>query len=426
MWHSPSWPTTGPKSLPIMAMIPRLQELRLAAAEFINSSVRPSKTLLPNIVFFHAESTFDPSIAFRLSARVELPLWSKHRETRALGPLRVNVIGGGSWVTEFEVISGVDSRIFGYQGFYTNFYIAPKVKNSFVKYLASKGYKTAAFYPVDGGFYNAEKAFNFYGFGEFIDGRSLHLPPDWGSLIDRDIIKAVIDHGTFRGAGPFFYFISTSENHGPHPCRSFESDRQFLTTFGAKASFEKNCQLNEYLKRAGSTSDGFELVLQQLRQIERQTGRPFVLLVYGDHQPWSFTKGVYSVAGGTATEDGFDDFSDVRTSADGYQTFFHLLASDERVIRDRPFTNPPPASLLASLVSAFVADSYDDLYLPMNFLAFASCGSDIRAASCKRYADIVRSAKRALFTEPSLRAPTPVVRAISGPRPVQQSGTALP
>jgi sulfatase-like protein len=336
------------------------------------------------------------------------------------------VIGGGSWVTEFEVISGVDSRIFGYQGFYTNFYIAPKVKNSFVKYLANKGYKTAAFYPVDGGFYNAEKAFNFYGFGKFIDGRSLHLPPDWGSLIDRNIIKAVIDHGAFRGPGPFFYFISTSENHGPHPCRSFESDRQFLTTFVAEASFEKNCQLNEYLKRASSTSDGFELVLQQLRQIERQTGRPFVLLVYGDHQPWSFTKGVYSVAGGTATEDGFDDFSDVRTTADGYHTFFHLLASRETVIRDRPFTNPPPASLLASLVSAFVADSYDDLYLPINFLAFASCGSDIRASSCKRYADIARSAKRALFTEPSLRAPTPVVRAISGPRPVQQPGTALP
>jgi hypothetical protein len=335
------------------------------------------------------------------------------------------VIGGGSWVTEFEVISGVDSRIFGYQGFYTNFYIAPKVKNSFVKYLASKGYKTAAFYPVDGGFYNAEKAFNFYGFGEFIDGRSLHLPPDWGSLIDRDIVKTVIDHGAFRGPGPFFYFISTSENHGPHPCRSFESDRQFLTTFAAKASFEKNCQLNEYLKRARSTSDGFELVLQQLRQIERQTGRPFVLLVYGDHQPWSFTKGVYSVAGGTATEDGFDDFSDVRTTADGYHTFFHLLASRETVIRDRRFTSPPPASLLASLVSAFVAKSYDDLYLPMNFLAFASCGSDIRASDCERYAEIARSARQALLTEPSSQASLVGARSSRGARPVAQSGKVL-
>ncbi len=382
---------------------PTVKELRLATAAFVNSSVHPSKALLPNIVFFHAESTFDPAVAFRLSARVELPLWSKQSETRVLGPLRVNVIGGGSWVTEFEVITGVDSRIFGYQGFYTHFYIAPKVKNSFVEYLGRKGYKTAAFYPVEGSFYNVEKAFNSYGFKEFIDGRALRLPADWGSLIDRDIIKAVIEHGAFKSSGPFFYFISTSENHGPHPCRSFENDQQFLTTFAAMASFEENCQLNEYLRRAISTSDAFELVLKELKQIERLTGRPFVLLVYGDHQPWSFTEGVYSVAGGTAAEQGFKNFSGVRTSADGYHTFFHLLASDNTVVRSR-FTKPPPASLLPTLVSAFVARSYDDLYLPINFLAFASCGSDIRASGCPRYAEIARSARAALFTDPSSRA----------------------
>ena len=271
-------------------MVPTVKELRLAAAEFVKSSVHPSKALLPNIVFFHAESTFDPNIAFRLSARVELPLWSKQSETRALGPLRVNVIGGGSWVTEFEVITGVDSRIFGYEGFYTHYYIAPKVKNSFAIYLARKGYQAAVFYPTEGSFYNVEKAFRSYGVKDFNDGGALGLPADWGSLIDRDIIKAVIERGAFKGSDPFFYFIVTSQNHGPHPCRSFANEQQFLTKFAAQVSFEENCQLNEYLRRAISTSDAFELVLKQLRQIERLTGRPFVLLVYGDHQPWSFTE----------------------------------------------------------------------------------------------------------------------------------------
>ena len=397
---------------------PTVRELRLAAAEFVNSSVHHSKALLPNIVFFHAESTFDPALAFKLSAPVKLPLWSKQRKTRALSPLRVNIIGGGSWVTEFEVITGVDSRIFGYHGFYTHFYIAPKVKNSFVEYLVRKGYKTAAFYPVEGSFYNAEKAFGYYGFRKFIDGQALGLPADWGSLIDRDIIKAVIQHGAFESSGPFFYFISTSQNHGPHYCRYFESEKQFLTTFAAKVSFEQNCELNEYLKRASSTSDAFELVLKQLRQIERVTGRPFVLLVYGDHQPWSFTKGVYSVAGGTDAEYGFKDFSDVRTSADGYQTFFHLLASNQTVIRSR-FTKPPPASLLPTLVSAFVAMSYDDLYLPVNFLAFTSCGSDLRAAACERYAEFARSAKNALLTGPSSSALALEARPFRSPRPVE-------
>jgi phosphoglycerol transferase MdoB-like AlkP superfamily enzyme len=404
---------------------PTVKELRLAAAGFVNSSVHHPKALLPNIVFFHAESTFDPAVAFRLSARVELPLWSKQGETRALSPLRVNTIGGGSWVTEFEVVTGVDSRIFGYQGFYTHFDIAPKVKNSFAKYLLRKGYKTAAFYPVEGSFYNAEKAFRSYGFREFIDGPALRLPADWGSLIDRDIIKAVIEHGAFKRSGPFFYFVGTSQNHGPHHCRSFESERQFVTTFAAKVSFEKNCELNEYLKRAASTSDAFELVLNQLRQIESLTGRPFVLLVYGDHQPWSFTKGIYSVAGGTAAEQGFNDFSGVRTSADAYQTFFHLLASDRTVVRSR-FKKPPPASLLPTLASAFVATSYDDLYLPVNFLAFASCGSDIRAAACERYAEFARAAKEALLKAPSSQVLALGARPSRGPRPVAQPGTVLP
>ena len=396
--------------------VPTVKELRLASAEFVNSAGHPSKALLPNIVFFHAESTFDPNIAFRLSARVELPLWSKQSETRALGPLRVNVIGGGSWVTEFEVITGVDSRIFGYEGFYTHYYIAPKVKNSFAIYLARKGYHAAVFYPTEGSFYNVEKAFRSYGVKDFNDGGALGLPADWGSLIDRDIIKAVIERGAFKGSDPFFYFIVTSQNHGPHPCRSFANEQQFLTKFGAQVSFEQNCQLNEYLKRAVSTSDAFELVLKQLRQIEKLTGRPFVLLIYGDHQPSSFTSGVYSIAGGTVAEQGFKNFSGVRTSFDGYHTFFHLLASDNTVVRSR-FTKPPPAALLPTLVSAFVATSYDDLYLPINFLAFASCGSDIRGSGCERYAEIARAARDALVTDPSTRASPVGARPSQGPPP---------
>jgi phosphoglycerol transferase MdoB-like AlkP superfamily enzyme len=403
---------------------PTANELSLAAAKFVNSSVPASKARLPNIVFFHAESTFDPGIAFNLSAPVRLPLWSKQSETRALGPLRVNVIGGGSWVTEFEVITGVDSRIFGYQGYYTHFSIAPQVKNSFAAYLARKGYHTAVFYPVEGSFYNAEKAFKIYGFKQFTDGPALGLPTDWGDLVDRNIARAVIDHGAFKRTDPFFYFISTSQNHGPHPCRSFQREEEFLTTFATKTSFEKNCQLNEYLKRALSTSAAFELVLQQLRHIESVTGRPFVLLVYGDHQPWSFTEGRHSVPGGTVVNDDFKSFADVRTGFDAYHTFFHLLASDKTVVR-HGFTTPPPASLLPTLASAFVSPSYEALYLPINFLAFASCGSDIRVASCKRYEDVARAAKQALLTDPSVRASAPGARPGRNPLLVGQAGSAL-
>src|SRR5262249_10856812 len=97
----------------------------------------------------------------------------------------------------------------------------------------------------------------------------------------------------------------------------------------------------------------------------------------------------------------------------------------ETVIRDRLFTSPPPASLLASLVSAFVADSYDDLYLPMNFLAFASCGSDIRASGCNWDVEFARSARQSVLAEPSSRASLVGSRSSRGARTVAKSGKVL-
>jgi phosphoglycerol transferase MdoB-like AlkP superfamily enzyme len=382
---------------------PEIEDVRRAASEFVNVPRTSQRGPLPNIVFFHAESSFDPHLAFKLSSRVALPLWSEVVDTRALGPLRVNVVGGGSWVTEFEVITGVDSRIFGYQGFYTHYYLAPKVRNSFAWYLARKGYTTRAYYPVEGAFYNVAKAFRSYGFGEFRDGAALRLPTDWANLVDRDIVRSVIDLGGLEGPGPFFSFIGTAENHGPHPCKHFVNERQFVTTFVEAASFDENCQLNEYLKRAVSTSDALVLVLQRLKHVQKTTGRPFVLLVYGDHQPWSFTGGRYSIAGGTAAEKG----SSGRMTADGYQTFFHLLASDDTILK-KPFTSPPPASLLPTMISAFVAGFSEDLYLPINFLAFASCGSDIRTSGCDRRAQIANALRTFLLTEPAA-VPPPVI-----------------
>ena len=360
------------------------EEIRRAAADFLGDpAARPARALSPNVVFFHAESSFDPNLVFNLSSRVDLPLWSPMQESKIVAPLRVNVLGGGSWVTEFEVLTGVDSRIFGYQGFYTHYYIAPRVKDSFARYLRRKGYRTAAFYPVEGTFYNVAVAFRAYGFDEFYDGAVLRLPTDWAQFVDRDIVRSVIERGAFDGGDPFFLFIGTAENHGPHRCRHFADASRFMTTFSGAASFEENCQLNEYLRRARSTADAFVMVLNELKRVERRTGRPFVLLAYGDHQPWSFTGGRYSIAGGTAIERG----ATVLTTGDGYQTFLHLIASADTNFKRRLASAPSPA-LLPTLASAFVAESYDDLYLPINFLAFANCGSELKASGCARYADI--------------------------------------
>jgi hypothetical protein len=86
----------------------------------------------------------------------------------------------------------------------------------------------------------------------------------------------------------------------------------------------------------------------------------------------------------------------------------------------------PPASLLPTLVSAFLANSYEELYLPVNLLAFASCGSDIRATACERHAEFARSAKDVLLKEPPSEVLALGARPSRGTGPVAQSGTVLP
>ena len=377
---------------------PAAAAIRDAASSFVNTV--PGRKRLPNVVILHSESTFDPNRAFRLSSRVDLPLWSQTVGTKALGPLYVNVVGGGSWVTDFEVITGVDSRLFGFQGFYANYHIAPMVQYSLARYLVSKGYRAKAFSTIEGDTYNYKNAFRKYGFSEFIDAPSLGMTRDWSKMTDRGFISAIKRSGALDVAsepGPFLYFVDTTENHGPHLCRNFASERDFTTTYEGLSDFQMNCQLNEYLRRAVSTSDAFVDLISALRAIEAATGRPYVVLTYGDHQPWDFTDGIYSVAGGNASESGVKSLRAVRTAADIHETIYHIVASEAGVIK-QPLSGMPPATFLPTLLSAFVATSYDDLYFPENFYLFKTCGSDFAARDCLPYPSISATLRTRLLT----------------------------
>jgi hypothetical protein len=380
--------------------LPTPSEITEAAASFVNIEPKGFE-VLPNVVIMHAESTFDPNRAFKLSSRVELPLWSGTGETKALGPLHVNIVGGGSWVTDFEVITGVDSRVFGFQGYYTTYYVAPMVKYSFAQYLSAKGYRTKVFSTVAGTTYNYEGAFKHYGFADYTDALALGMSSEWNKFRDRDFVTAIDRSGAFDASGPFLYFIDSTENHGPHPCKNFATASEFSVTYKDNSEFEVNCQLNEYLRRAASTSDAFLGVLNKLRNIQAATGRPYVLLIFGDHQPWDFTDGIYSVAGGTssdtANEYGIKSLRAVRTEADVHETIFHVAASDSSVIKGQ-LSVIPPATFLPSLLSAFVASSYDDLYFPENFYLLKMCGS--ASSNCAAYLQISPILKSAISKSP--------------------------
>jgi phosphoglycerol transferase MdoB-like AlkP superfamily enzyme len=329
----------------------------------------------PNIVIIQAESTFDPNKAFNLSAPVEGTLLSPHSDTEALGQLRVNVVGGGSWITEFETITGLDSRFFGYAGYYTHASVSPYIRQSFATYLVNHGYRTAAFYSVPGDFYNARYAYKKYGFQSFYDSVDLGLS-GWYAT-DAGLIDSVVQKLGPSPEAPFFAYVVTAENHAPHPCVHFTSQEQFVTTLAGAKEFSPNCQLNEYLLRLRSTDQAFRRIVQYLLEVQHNSGRPYVVFMYGDHQPHTFTD--YAVwanesASPSSGVDAFYDFSAYRTKTPVNESVFHLRSS----VHGRVSLGDEvlPAALVPSVLSAFTAANESDLYLGINFYLYNRCGPD--------------------------------------------------
>ncbi len=323
---------------------------------------------LPDIVIVLLESTFDLPRVFDVTPELRSDLFPNSSSGQLQGELGVNAIGGGTWISEFEAITGIPSRMFGYAGYYTHVELAPYVKASLPTHLRAKGYKTLGLYSVEGKFYGARLAYARYGFESFFDGVDLHIEKPW-TAEDTDIMARYIDViKRSDPSSPLFAFALTMENHSPHPCSRFGSEAEMPYRFVGEAHSRATCELNEYIARYRSTELAIRLLEETLREREKATGRPYVLAVFGDHQPNSFT--------GTAKTPFWkpEDYSKLRRASNDV-TFYQIRSS-----LPSPFAVKSldvPIVMLPTLVSAYVASDLKDVYLPDNFNIQARCGEKI-------------------------------------------------
>ena len=343
---------------------PSAGEVRSAVLGYMDfgSGADSATRRLPNVLVVLAESTFDPGAVFRLKGKWNDELFRPGEQTAASGLLRVNAVGGGTWITEFETIVGLDSRLFGYSGMYTHASLSPFVDRSIATYLRDHGYRTWAFFPHRGNFYNARNAYASYGFERIFDSADLGK----GDWFENDVEMAASVAATIgeEPEQPLFGYVVLLENHAPHECGADDAS-SFPALFADTDDFVPNCALDEYLRRLGSTAAAVRSLTEYLGGIEARTGRPFVLLVFGDHQPHTF-----------ASTGGFQyDYGALRKIADKGTTFFHFVSSvpDRRL---RCCSVVPTAAMLPTLLSGFVATSADDVYLGTNLWLHARCGAD--------------------------------------------------
>ena len=346
---------------------PSKTEIAQSLAKFLNVE-NIGKGPDPNIIIVHAESTFDPNDVFELAKPIKnnlfysAPSGIPPDDLQLHGPLLVNTIGGGSWISEFEVLLGLDSRLFGTAGQYTHASLAPYSKRTFLRLLRSKGYVVNAYTIEDGSFYNGKRAYLDYGFQRYYDFSDLGFTP-----IDKEIMARALAVSDQNRSAPYLKFVLLHENHAPHRCDPNNKSDSF--EFKGDATSAQNCALTEYARRAKSTEAAVEMAREYLQAEERRSGRPYVLAVYGDHQPHTFTS-----TGGEKYSMGLD-VSAFRKDLTMRKTIFKLYSSKDRLVRCC-WQKPIPITLIPSLLSAYVAQSPDQIYLSENFVQYDLCGSD--------------------------------------------------
>jgi hypothetical protein len=239
----------------------------------------------PDIIVIQHESVFDPRLYGLPVEPVVGALLSP--EGGRHGSLNVDIFGGGSWQSEFSLLTGLSSASFGSNAYFLFKRGVGRFRNSLPHALSAVGYKTMLASSCRRNFLNYDAFYRSIGIDERIFTDDLQPPFDVGRFenthSDALFLEAAMDAHVKSLAGdpaPRFFYVLTNFNHGPHSRRlvapgSFETERAF-----AAASFP-DVQYAEYYARLAETATTWH----RLRSELAARGRPTLILHYGDHQP---------------------------------------------------------------------------------------------------------------------------------------------
>jgi hypothetical protein len=248
----------------------------------------PARTIhYPDIIVIQHESIFDPRIyGLPVEPTVEAflsPVNGLH------GLLNVDIFGGGSWQSEFSLLTGLSSASFGSNAYYLFKQGAGRFHSSLPHALAALGYRTMLASSCRRSFLNYDEFYRSIGIAERIFADDFPPPFDVRQF-ETTNSDALFLEAAFAGhtkaiaddPAPRFLYALTNFNHGPHnrrlaPLGQFERERAFA------ASILPDAQYAEYYARLAETASTWKRL--KLALAMNFPERPVLIVHYGDHQP---------------------------------------------------------------------------------------------------------------------------------------------
>ncbi len=229
---------------------------------------------LPHIILLHDEFSFDITAA----PGVKVPSgYGDHfrsfdgRERK----LVVEGVGGPSWFTEYNVLTGLSVRSFGRFATSVTRIAAGHVRRGLPRLLDQCDYQTFSLYPFYGSFLGSRAFQTTTGISHYLDMRDLGTRDFEADSFYFDRAVDLIERE--RRNGPLFLYVYTVANHFPWD----RSLRPELTSYWRDLGNAPD--VDEYIRRQTMTAGDYRKLLETLAQ--KFPAESFLIVRYGDHQP---------------------------------------------------------------------------------------------------------------------------------------------
>ena len=235
-----------------------------------------------NVLFVQLESFIDPAEIQGLElSENPVPTWTKLREEYSTGFLTVPVVGAGTANTEYEVLTGMSTRLFGPGEYPYQTCLKDQAVESVAYNLKANGYAAHAIHNHRATFYGRNEVYANLGFDDFT---ALEYMPqvqltakNWAKdgILTEQILQAL---DTTPDQADLVFTVSV-QGHGKYPTDPVLQNPDITVT--ACPDEDYRYAMEYYVNQIHEMDHFLQDLIEALSQREEKT----LLVLYGDHLP---------------------------------------------------------------------------------------------------------------------------------------------
>ena len=283
-----------------------------ALAKDIEDVVTPHRTYKyknnkaqhPNVIVLQLESFIDIGRVDGVHTdRESIPNFKKYEEEYPSGFLTVPAIGAGTANSEFEILTGMNSKVFGAGEYPYKTILTTTPCESMAQVFLRNGYGTHAIHNNKAKFYSRDESYASLGFQTFTSLEYMQhferTQTGWAkdNCLPDEIIAA-LDYDE----EPDFVLTISVQGHGRYPKTELKCDEHVHVTVDGETEEESEELGYQFGYFVNQCYEMDEMIADLKAKLDAR-GEDYVLLMYGDHIPsLTFKEGQFNSGTESQTE----------------------------------------------------------------------------------------------------------------------------